>query len=54
MTTNNMYHICYQSQGKSETRVEYAINEELAEKQAREYFNNFGYGDESIEHIIEY
>jgi hypothetical protein len=52
-TMKKLFHIYYTSQGIEKTRCEYASNALSALNQAKEYFNNFGYGDESNFEILE-
>lgn len=48
-----LFHIFYTSQGTEKTRCEYATNRLSALNQAKEYFKNFGYGDETDFEVFE-
>lgn len=45
--TKTQYQVFYTSLGKEKCRVEFAYSKNEAEVQAKEYFKNFGNGDES-------
>lgn len=48
-----LFQIFYTTQGIEKTRCEYANNALLALNQAKDYFKNFGYGDESDFEVFE-